>query len=52
MLDSKSIVLPTSNGKDETYQVWWTKFRAFATAKGFAQELLGRETKLPPTKEV
>ena len=48
MSDSnKSIALPTFNGKVEDYQVWWTKFMAFATAKGFEQALLGRETDLP-----
>ena len=47
MSDNKSIVLPTFNGKDEAFQVWWTKFRAFVTAKGFVATLLGKEAKMP-----
>ena len=47
MSENKSVVLPTFNGKDEAFQVWWTKFRAFATAKGFIQALLARERNLP-----
>jgi len=30
--------------------VWWTKFKAFATAKGFDKALLERETSLPATQ--
>ena len=45
--DDKSIILPVFNGKDEAFQVWWTKFRAFATAKGFMATLLGKEAELP-----
>ena len=41
MSDNKSVVLPTFSGEDEAFQVWWTKFRAFATAKGFVNALLG-----------
>ena len=51
MSDNKSIVLPTFNGKDEAFQVWWTKFCAFATAKGFAAMLLGKEADLPTKKD-
>ena len=40
---NKSVTLPTFNGKDEAFQVWWTKFRAFATAKGFVAALTGAE---------
>ena len=50
MSDSKSMVLHAFNGKDEAFQVWWTKFRAFATGKGFVVVLLGKEILLPPTK--
>ena len=51
MSDDKSTVLPTFNGKDEAFQVWWTKFRAFAMVKGFVATLLGKETMLPPTEQ-
>ena len=47
---NKSITLPTFSGKDEDFQVWWTKFRAFGTAKGFIDALLSRETNLPATE--
>ena len=52
MSDNKSIVLPMFNGKDEAFQVWWTKFRAFATAKGFVATLLEKETELPSNESV
>ena len=47
MTDTRNITLPTFDGEDESYQVFWTKFRAFATAKGFVGALMGRETQLP-----
>ena len=47
--DNKSIVMPTFSGKDEDFQVWWTKFKAFATAKGCVSALLGRDADLPDT---
>lgn len=50
MSDSKSIVLPTFNGKDEAFQVWWTKFRAYATAKGVVNALLSKESDMPLTE--
>ena len=34
---NKSVSLLTFNGKEEAFQVWWTKFKAFATAKGFTE---------------
>ena len=51
MSDNKSVVLPTFSGKDEAFQVWWTKFRAFATAKGFVNALLSKESDLPTTED-
>ena len=51
MSDNKSIALPMFDGKDEHYQEWWTKFRAFATAKGFVNALKGREADLPATED-
>ena len=44
---NKSVVLPTFSGKDEAFQLWWTKFRAFATTKGCIKALLGKEGDLP-----
>ena len=29
---TKSIVLPTFNGEEEAFQVWWTKFQAYSGA--------------------
>ena len=49
---NKSIILPTFSGKDEAFQVWWTKFRAFATAKGFVNALIGKEAALPNSESV
>ena len=46
----RSVPCPSFNGKDEAFQVWWTKFRAFATTKGFVNALLSREQDLPPTE--
>ena len=40
------------NGKDELFQVWWTKFRAFATAKGFIATLLEKEADMPAKESV
>ena len=52
MSDSnKSVALPTFSGKDEAFQVWWTKFRAFATAKGFVAALLKKEADLPDRED-
>jgi len=42
-VETKSIVIPTFSGKDEEFQLWWAKFRAFATAKGVIPTLLGKE---------
>ena len=44
---NKSVVLPTFTGNDEDFQTWWTKFLAFATAKGVVEALLGKEANLP-----
>ena len=44
------IVIPTFSGKDEEFQLWWTKFRAFATAKGVIPALLGKESDLPASE--
>ena len=41
--NNMSVSLPVFNGKDEAFQVWLTKFGAFATAKGFVAAPLGTE---------
>ena len=46
----KSVSCPSFSGKDEAFQVWWTKFRAFATTKGVVAALLGKEADLPSTE--
>ena len=48
---NKSIVLPTFSGKDEAFQVWWTKFRAFATAKGFVSALMTDGSDMPASED-
>jgi len=51
MTDStKSIVIPIFRGKDEDFQLWWTKFRAFSTAKEVIPALLGNESDLPASE--
>jgi len=40
--ENKSIALPTFSGKDDDFQVWWTKFKAFTTAKGCVAALMSR----------
>ena len=51
MSDSnKSITIPTFSGKNEDFQVWWTKFRAFGTAKEFVNALLAQEADLSATE--
>ena len=48
--ENKSVILPMFSGKDEDFQVWWTKFKAFATAKGIYEALAGKEADLPDTQ--
>ena len=47
----KTILIPSFSGKDEDFQVWWTKFRAFGTAKGFIKVLIGKEPDLPDKED-
>ena len=49
---TKSLRLPTFNGKPEHYQVWITRFRAYAGVFGFSASLkdLGVSS-LPATEE-
>ena len=51
MSENKSLVLPIFNGKDEAFQLWWTKFRAFATAKGFINGLLKADPDMPQKED-
>jgi hypothetical protein len=30
---------PSFDGSPQNYQMWWTKFRAFATLSGFAEAI-------------
>lgn len=46
---NKSVILPMFSGKDDEFQTWWTKFMAFATAKGVAQALK-KEADLPASQ--
>jgi len=51
MTDStKSIVIPTFSDRDEEFQLRWTKFRAFATAKRVIPSLLRKESDLPASE--
>jgi len=49
-IESKIIASPVFIGKDDDFEVWWTKFKAFAKAKGFVAALLGRESDLPTSE--
>ena len=51
-LATKSLRLPTFDGKPEHYQVWITRFRAYAGVLGFSASLKDfGETSLPATEE-
>jgi len=52
MSESKSIILPTFNGKEDAFQTWWVKFRAYCLAKGVIAALMGKETHLPAKEDV
>ena len=47
---NKSVILPLFSGKDDEFQTWWTKFMAFATAKG-VNKALKKEAELPATQD-
>ena len=42
----KGLECPKFLGKDEEYQVWITKFKAYSKVKGFYEVMAG--TKVPP----
>ena len=44
---NKAIVLPTFSGKVKDYAVYWPRFEAYATLKGFDSVLLVATSKLP-----
>ena len=44
---SKGIVCPKFSGKDEDYQVWVTKFEAYAMVKGIYKIIDGTEVLVP-----
>ena len=47
---NKSVILPLFSGKDDESQTWWTKFMAFATAKG-VNKALKKEAELTTTQD-
>ena len=49
---SKSVQVPTFNGKKATFGVWWPRFRAYCTVKKIGRALY-QTFNLPvdPTKE-
>ena len=44
---SKAVMLPTFSGKAKDYAVFWPRFLAYATLKGFADVLTRATTQLP-----
>ena len=49
---NKAIVLPTFSGKVKDYAVYWPRFEAYATLKGFESVLLKSTSKLPADPNV
>jgi Arginine methyltransferase-interacting protein, contains RING Zn-finger len=48
---SKSIKLPTWNGDREAFQLWWTRFKAYASKDGWAKALKPSFANELPSKE-
>mmetsp|Transcript_18815 Transcript_18815/g.23344 ORF Transcript_18815/g.23344 Transcript_18815/m.23344 type:complete len:1201 (+) Transcript_18815:436-4038(+) len=47
-----SVALPIFSGKKKDFQIWWTRFLAYASVKGFSKALRpGGETELPATED-
>ena len=44
-----SMKVPTFDGKKDKFQIWWTRFQAYASVKKF-KEALEEQTDLPATK--
>ena len=52
-LSEKSVKLPTFDGSHATFQLWWTRFKAYATVYKFDQALkVGGERDLPASESV
>ena len=47
---ASGIKLPTFNGEESSYQIWWTRFQAYARVKRFSQGL-GMQNSLPDSQE-
>ena len=48
----KNVVLPLFDGKDENFQDWWTKFKAYAGVYGFAKAIKTEpEANLPEVED-
>lgn len=48
----KSLKLPSFDGEHKSFQVWWTRFMAYAGVFGFAKALReGGESIMPRTDE-
>jgi hypothetical protein len=48
---SKPIKLPTWNGDRETFQLWWTRFKAYASKDGWKRALRPSFANELPSKE-
>ena len=50
--ETKSVLLPKFDGAYKTFQVWWTRFMAYAAVYRFVQALrIGGEHDLPATED-
>ena len=47
----KAMQLPMFDGREESFQKWWTKFRAYAVAQGFVKCLQEKAEKDLPSEE-
>ena len=47
---ASGIKLPTFNGEESSYQIWWTRFQAYARVKRFSQGL-SVQNSLPDSQE-
>ena len=47
----KSVRLPTFDGTEKSFQIWWTRFEAYASVYGFASAIkIGGDPHLPATE--
>jgi hypothetical protein len=50
-MDSKTVRIPTFDGKQKNFVMWWTRFKAYARVQRFAMALEEtKETALPDTE--